>query len=131
MKKRGTAVEREIREKLYSKGIISFRVAGSGSTRKIPSLDLVAVYKNKVVGIEVKYLRKSKKLYLRKEQMEELREISKHIPVYIAVKIFQKGVYFVEFSNDVNGLSVDEIIVRGIPLDSFVEILKTKSLTLV
>ena len=43
IKRKGTNFERYLREKFFKSGIICFRVAGSGSTRKVPALDLICV----------------------------------------------------------------------------------------
>jgi len=126
IKRKGTNKERELREKLFKKGILSFRVAGSGSTRKIPALDLIVVYKNKAYGIEVKTMSKLKNVYLREEQLFKLLTISEYIEVWIAIYQRNIGWKFVKFKP----LRVipKDIIKKSMDLDQFVEYVKSKKI---
>ena len=126
IKRKGTNFERYLREKFFKGGIICFRVAGSGSTRKVPALDLICVYKGKSIGLEVKVLNSSNRLYIREEQYKELIEISKHMEVYIVVRIGKGRIYVISLSNYYYGISKDEIKEIGIPLEAFIEKMKTK-----
>ena len=69
-KSAGSNVERDLVRKFWEKGWSSIRVAGSGSMR-FPSPDIVAGRKDRMVVIECKLTKETKK-YLTKKEIEDL-----------------------------------------------------------
>lgn len=78
MKRKGSRTERELLHMLYSEGFGVLRVAGSGSAT-IPATDLIAAKDGRMLAIECKSGKKEIKRYLQKEQVEELRLLSKRM----------------------------------------------------
>ncbi len=70
----GANAERELLKLFWKNDIACVRIAGSGVS-KFPCPDLLAGNKIKILAIEVKYTKKSRK-YIRKEQMNELISFS-------------------------------------------------------
>lgn len=107
MKRRGSNVERELQRKLWDKGIVCLRIAGSGSS-SYPALDLLALYKGKVFGFEVKSTRLNT-IYLKDIQIDELeriRDIGK-IKIYIAVKFIGRKWYFFDLEKVKDNKKID------------------------
>lgn len=99
MKRKGTRVERELIDLLWSMGYAAVRVAGSGSSGH-PSPDILAGKDGDRYAIEVK-MRSNLPVYIEEEQIEELLKFSRifgAIPC-IAVKISRKGWRFLHPSH--------------------------------
>ncbi len=69
-KHKGTRAERELFHMLWDNGWATLRSAGSGSTPK-PNPDLIASNNNRVLAIECKSIKNTKK-YFEKIEIEEL-----------------------------------------------------------
>jgi len=123
-KQKGSAKERILRDKLYNRGLLVFRIAGSGSTRKIPATDLIVVYKGKTIGLEVKSAQKLRNFRISDTQIAKLIEISKHLEVWFAVYIKGIGWKFVRFEGCrvINKYDIE----KGLNIDQFVSYIKNE-----
>ena len=92
--RKGANAERELIHKLFKMGFSVARVAGSGST-SLPSPDIIALNKTKILAIECKAWSQAY-LNIPLKQMAELRSWSTNAGAdfYIAWKIPHKGWFF-------------------------------------
>ena len=99
-KRKGTRAERELSHMFWETGLwATMRAAGSGSTTT-PCADLLASNGKRLLAIECKSLKQSKK-YLNLKDVEELREFSKKFGAepWIGVRFDKIGWYFLELKN--------------------------------
>lgn len=76
-KRKGSSVEREVVSKLREKGFAVLRAPASGSKRKDPVPDIVALKNGVIILIEMKSIREGNKIYIRKEQAEGIMDFAK------------------------------------------------------
>lgn len=82
--------ERDLALKLWKKGFAVIRAPASGSkTRRIVYPDLVAIRNGVILVFEVKTIHEKRPIYIRKQQVEKLKEFLKRSGGhgFIAVKI--------------------------------------------
>lgn len=77
-KKKGSRTERELLHLLFKEGWQPCRIAGSGSAT-IPAPDLIAGKNGRILAIECKSGKGSIRRYLKKEQIEELKELAERM----------------------------------------------------
>ncbi len=118
-KKKGSDAERELISLFWDNGWAAIRAAGSGSTR-YPCADLVAGNRARLLAIECKLTKDSKK-YVKKEEIEQLREFSSKIGAepWLALKFPKTGWFF---------LSLDDLEEKNDSFAGSVELAKTKGL---
>jgi len=128
---KGFFYERDLARRLWKYGFAVIRAPASGSRAKhLKYPDLVAIYKGRVLAIEVKTTRGEKPVYIRGEQLSKLLSFSLRAGAepYIAVKFIGSGEWvFVTvdkltrldsggFKLDVddveNGISLNELVKR-------------------
>ncbi len=122
-KTRGCNYERQLVDLLYSRGFATVRVAGSGA-RSIPSPDIVACRKGKILAIECKTSRRNQ-VYISEDQIKNLVGYSQAAgaEALVAVKFRQREWYFVHASEipRTNGshlvLSKDTAAQKGLTLE--------------
>ena len=125
MKAKGARAERELFHYLWDNGWAVLRVAGSGST-SMPAPDLLAGNRNRFLAIECKSL-KSKTQYLKKEQMNELKEFAEHFGAepWVGVRFDNKGWFFFPLANIPDtgnkslSISFEFAKEKGLDLESF------------
>jgi Holliday junction resolvase len=93
-KRRGCNYERQLVDLLHSRGFAAVRVAGSGA-KALPTPDIVACRKGKILAIECKTTRKNQ-VYLPDQQVKELAQYSKTAGArpLLAIKFTQQQWYF-------------------------------------
>ncbi len=93
-RRRGFAHERDLVLKFWSHGFAVMRAPASGSkAKRVLYPDIVAIYKGRVIAVEVKTVREPRSIYIDGDQYEKLVEFSKRAggEAYIAVKIIGSG----------------------------------------
>ena len=98
-KSKGSVFERQLIKMFWDSGWAASRVAGSGSSSFF-SPDVIAGKNGRVIVIEAK-VSSSKKKYLTKEEVLQLKEFSKIFgaEAWIAVKFKNNNVKFVSLNN--------------------------------
>ncbi|MCY0858984.1 MAG: Holliday junction resolvase Hjc [Sulfolobaceae archaeon] len=100
-KRRGASVERRLVSRLRERGFAVIRAPASGSKRKDSIPDIVAMKSGVILAIEVKSRNGGKKIYIRKEQLDGIKDFSKRAGAepFIAVKLGEnREVLFVNLS---------------------------------
>jgi Holliday junction resolvase len=124
-RKRGFRAERELVQKLWSKGFAVVRGPASGSgARKIFYPDVVAIYKGSIYVFEVKY-RSSKghTVYLEKEKVKKLKEFATRANAQTLLAIrFKGGKWYI--------IPLDSQSLEDVGARYKVDIQKTKSIEL-
>lgn len=94
-KKKGTRAERELFHMLWDSGWATLRSAGSGSTPK-PSPDLITGNNDRILAIECKSIKGTKKYFDNKE-INELLQFSKIFGAepWLAVRFDKNGWFFI------------------------------------
>ncbi len=93
-KSKGIRAERELIYKFWSKGWAALRVAGSGSMH-FPSPDLLVGNKTRVLGIECKVTKSTRK-YFKKEEIKNLGVFCEYFGAepWVAVKFHREPWFF-------------------------------------
>lgn len=131
-KRKGFSHERDLARRLWSYGLAVIRAPASGSKVKhLVYPDLVALYKGKILVIEVKTTSKPRSIYIEKDKVSRLLEFARRASgeAYIAVKIIGTGEWrFIPVGKLVNAGSKyklpREAIESGIKLEALVSELK-------
>ncbi|BBG23996.1 Holliday junction resolvase Hjc [Sulfuracidifex tepidarius] len=140
-KRKGTSVELFLFKKLRDKGFAVTRAPASGSKRKDPIPDIIAMKKGIIVLIELKSRSKEGKIYVSKEQAEGAKEFADKSGGYLFLGIKTPSTFkFLDFSKlrstkggnyvadeptvDKEGLSFEDLLKfvdnkLGISLDTF------------
>ena len=94
-KSKGTRYERELFHMFWDNGFVALRTAGSGST-PLPAPDLIASNSRKILAIECKALKSTRK-YFTKREINELNEFSIKFGAepYIGIRFDRIGWFFV------------------------------------
>ena len=111
----GCNAERELLHLFWNSGWACIRVAGSGSS-KYPSPDLIASNKSRILAIECKTSKYSKK-YLKKDDLEQIKQFASLFSAepWIGVRFNGKGWYFIMCEDlKITGSSflIDEEVIR-------------------
>jgi Holliday junction resolvase len=95
-KTRGCNYERQLVDLLYERGFAAVRVAGSGA-KPLPTPDIVACRKGKILAIECKTTRKNQ-VYLKDDQVDDLKAYSKTAGAepLLAIKFLQQKWFFLK-----------------------------------
>ena len=125
-KTKGINAERELIHLFYSKGWMSCRVAGSGSSR-YPSPDIIAGNRLRKLAIECK-VTKDKKKYLNKYDIEQLKEFCNVFGAepWFAVKFGSSNLLFLsmeDIEKTENGYVIDSKVSerRGLLLEELIK----------
>lgn len=105
-KRKGSAHERELANKLWSMGLAVLRGCSSGGgVRKRYVPDLVVMGKGFVLVIEVKYRAEPANIRIEAEKVRKLLEFARRSNgnAYVAVKYAREPWRFLEISDDING----------------------------
>ncbi|AEB94466.1 Holliday junction resolvase Hjc [Metallosphaera cuprina] len=131
-KNKGSNVERYILSLLRENGFAVIRSPASGSKRKDPAPDLIALKGGVILLIEVKSRKDRKNVYVTKEQMEGILEFSRRSggELFLAIKEpkILKFVPVKEIRRTEGGNYVvsEEVIERGLKLDELVRYVESK-----
>ncbi|ADV64812.1 Holliday junction resolvase Hjc [Desulfurococcus mucosus] len=125
---RGFQHERDLARRLWEHGFAVVRAPASGSRARVLRYpDIVAIYRGRVIALEVKTLREEKPVYVRREQVEKLAEFSRRAGAmpFIAVKYVGEGEWFL--------VPLDRLVEAGegnykIPVEAVREGLRLKAL---
>jgi len=95
-KRKGTRYERELVHMFHDSGFSVVRSAGSGST-PLPAPDLIVSNSKRILAIECKAIKSTRKYFPEKE-INELNEFSEKFGAepYIAIRFDRKGWFFVK-----------------------------------
>jgi Holliday junction resolvase len=96
-KRKGSRAERELLHMFWNTNIwAALRLPGSGST-PLPSPDIIASNKAKILAIECKSIKKTTK-YLEKEKIQQLKEFSSKFGAepWLAIRFDNIGWYFLQ-----------------------------------
>lgn len=130
---RGFQHERDLAWRLWEHGFAVIRAPASGSrTRRLAYPDIVGIYKGKVIACEVKTTRKPRLIYLRKDQVDKLKEFARRAggEAYIAVKHIGSGTWVfvpIDSLEETTGgryKVTKELIARGIRLEALISMIK-------
>lgn len=131
-KRRASGIERQILSLLRDRGFAVIRAPASGSKRKDPIPDIIALKHGIILLIEVKSRKEPGKVYIEKWQAEGIYEFAKKSggELFLAVK-FPRLLKFVKFEKlrktDAGNYVVDEdVIEQGMSLDDFVRYVESK-----
>lgn len=105
-KRKGSAHERDLANKLWSMGLAVLRGCSSGGgVRKRFVPDIVAMGKGFVLVIEVKYRKEPTTIKIEGEKVRKLLEFAERAggDVYIAVKFKKEGWRFIQISHNADG----------------------------
>ncbi|QKR00964.1 endonuclease [Metallosphaera tengchongensis] len=131
-KSRGSDVERYVLSLLRNKGFAVIRSPASGSKRKDPAPDIVAMKEGVILLIEVKSRKSKGNVYLTREQAEGIMEFSRKSggELFVAVKNPRslKFVSFNELKKTEGGNYVisREAIENGKDLDALIRYVEAK-----
>ncbi|MEM1638947.1 MAG: Holliday junction resolvase Hjc [Desulfurococcaceae archaeon] len=130
---RGFSHERDLARKLWDHGLAVIRAPASGSKgKKLLYPDIVAIYKGKVIAVEVKTMKKAKTLYIDSYQVRKVLEFVERAggEAYVAVKIIGSGEWIfipvskLEKTGNNNYKLRKESLSEGIRLEALVSIMK-------
>jgi Holliday junction resolvase len=131
-KRRGSAVERYIVNKLYAKGFACVRAPASGSKRKNPVPDIIALKGGVILSIEVKSRRSDDSVYISREQGEGILRFSERSggELFIAIKNTSE-LKFIPFSKlrktkGGNFVADKEVISSGLSMEDLVRLVESK-----
>ncbi len=95
-KEKGTRAERELLHLFWEQGWASSRMAGSGSI-PLPSPDIIAGTKDRVLAIECKSIKKGGK-YFYKEEIEQLKEFADRFGAepWLGIRFDNIGWFFIQ-----------------------------------
>lgn len=99
-KRKGTRAERELLRMFWNTNVwAALRLPGSGST-PLPSPDIIASNKTKILAIECKSIKKTTK-YLEKEKIQQLKEFSDKFGAepWFAIRFDNIGWFFIQAHN--------------------------------
>ncbi|MEM0068014.1 MAG: Holliday junction resolvase Hjc [Saccharolobus sp.] len=131
-KSRGTAVEREIVNKLREKGFAVLRAPASGSKRKDSVPDIIALKNGIIILIEMKSRKDGGRVYVRKDQAEGILDFARKSGGFLFLGVKKPGILkFVPFSKlrrtEAGNYVVDpEDIMDGLDVDGLVRIAEAK-----
>ncbi len=128
-KKKGCDAERELQHMFWKEGWACVRVAGSGSTRH-PSPDIIASNGKYILAIEIKVINSFYK-YIKKEQVDELKEFSKKFGAqpWIAIKFKRKPWMFIsveDMKETTKGyvIDIDKGNIVGLKFEELIKLLE-------
>ena len=131
-KRRGTEEERRILTLLRDRGFAVIRAPASGSKRKDPVPDIVAMKNGVILLIEVKSRRNGKQVYVMRNQAEGILEFAHKSggEFFLAVKR-PRELRFLRFSelrrtNGGNFVATEDNIKAGMDLDGLVRYVESK-----
>ncbi|MGC9105959.1 MAG: Holliday junction resolvase Hjc [Thermoprotei archaeon] len=132
VKSRASSLERYVLSRLRDKGFAVMRAPSSGSKRKDPVPDLVAMKDGVILLIEVKSKQEEGTIYVKKEQAEGILEFARRSggEPFLCVR-FPHETRFVEFSKlrktQGGNYAVDvEVAKQGMTLDELVRYVESK-----
>lgn len=99
-KAKGSSVERQIVSKFRERGFAVVRAPASGSRRRDPIPDIIAMKNGIIVLIEMKSRKSNNRVYIKKEQALGIYEFAKKAggELFIGVKI-PSGTFFIKFND--------------------------------
>lgn len=130
---RGFAHERDLVRRLWKHGLAVIRAPASGSrARTVLYPDIVAIYKGKVVAIEVKTAKTPRSIYIESIQVEKLLEFVNRAggEAFIAVKVIGTGEWIfvpvskLERTEGGNYKLSKDYITSGIKLEALISLIK-------
>lgn len=131
-KRRGSEVERRVLSLLRDRGFAVVRSPASGSKRKDPVPDIVAMKGGIILLIEVKSRRKGGQVYVQREQAEGILEFTHRSggELFLAVKR-PRELKFLRFSDlrktdGGNYVASEDAIKSGLNLDELVRYVESK-----
>ncbi|AWR97602.1 endonuclease [Acidianus sulfidivorans JP7] len=131
-KAKASNIERQILSSLRDRGFAVVRAPASGSKRKDPIPDIVALKNGVILLIEVKSRKSKNKVYISKEQAEGILDFARKSggEIFIAVK-FPKFLKFVKFeklrkTESGNFVADESTINEGLTLDDIVRYVEAK-----
>ncbi|MQL55158.1 Holliday junction resolvase Hjc [Acidianus ambivalens] len=131
-KRKGTSVEHYILSSLRDKGFAVVRAPASGSKRKDPIPDIIAMKNGVILLIEVKSRKEKNKVYVPRSQAEGIINFAKKSggELFLAVK-FPKFLKFIPFSKlriteSGNYVADEEVIEEGLSLEDLVRAVEAK-----
>jgi|ECHhosMinimDraft_1075155.scaffolds.fasta_scaffold07715_2 Holliday junction resolvase len=131
-KRRGTEEERRILTLLRDRGFAVIRSPASGSKRKDPVPDIVAMKDGVILLIEVKSRRNGKQVYVKRDQAEGILEFAHRSggELFLAVKR-PRELRFLKFSelrrtDGGNFVATEDAIRAGLDLDALVRYVESK-----
>ncbi len=130
--RKGFEKERDLVHRFWRAGVAAVRAPASGARAKhIFYPDVVAIYKGRVIVLEVKYRGEPGPVYVEKEKLEKLRDFAERAgaEVYIAVKYGRSEWRFIkpeDCRETGNGVRVDPDLLRekGLTLQGIIGRLK-------
>jgi Holliday junction resolvase len=130
-KAKGSNVERQVLSLLRDRGFAVVRAPASGSKRKDPAPDIIALKLGQIVLIEMKS-RKQGKVYITREQAEGIAEFARKSggELFIGVKL-PRLLKFVPFSKvkrteGGNYVVDEELIEEGLDIDGLTRYVEAK-----
>jgi len=131
-KSKGSSIEREVVSKLRDKGFAVIRAPASGSKRKDPVPDIIALKSGVIILIEMKSRKEGDRIYVKREQAEGLLEFKEKSGglLFLGVKK-PKILKFIPFdrlrkTEAGNYVADPEVITEGIDIDGLVRIVESK-----
>ncbi|ABP96066.1 MULTISPECIES: Holliday junction resolvase Hjc [Metallosphaera] len=131
-KARGSNVERYILSLLRDRGFAVIRSPASGSKRKDPAPDIVALKMGVILLIEVKSRKREGHVYITREQADGIMEFSRRSggELFLAVKN-PKMLKFIRFqdlkrTDGGNYVATQEVIEKGIDIDGLSRYVESK-----
>ncbi|WP_016730157.1 Holliday junction resolvase Hjc [Saccharolobus islandicus] len=130
-KRKGSAVERNIVGKLRDKGFAVVRAPASGSKRKDPIPDIIALKSGVIILIEMKSRKdKEGKIYVRREQAEGIMEFARKSGGTLFLGVKKPGVLkfipFDELRRTETGNYVADSEIEGLDLEDLVRLVEAK-----
>nr|4TKD_A Chain A, Holliday junction resolvase Hjc [Saccharolobus solfataricus P2]4TKD_B Chain B, Holliday junction resolvase Hjc [Saccharolobus solfataricus P2]4TKD_C Chain C, Holliday junction resolvase Hjc [Saccharolobus solfataricus P2]4TKD_D Chain D, Holliday junction resolvase Hjc [Saccharolobus solfataricus P2] len=128
-KRKGSAVERNIVSRLRDKGFAVVRAPASGSKRKDPIPDIIALKNGVIILIEMKS-RKDGKIYVRREQAEGIIEFARKSGGSLFLGVKKPGVLkfipFEKLRRTETGNYVADSEIEGLDLEDLVRLVEAK-----
>ncbi|BBD74003.1 endonuclease [Sulfodiicoccus acidiphilus] len=131
-KRRGSTVERYIVNRLTAKGFACLRAPASGSKRKQPVPDIVALKDGVIIIIEVKSRASEENIYVNRDQAEGITKFSERSggELFLAIKS-PSGIRFLDFSKlrqtrGGNFVADKNLISSGMSLEDLVRHVESK-----
>ncbi|PVU78268.1 endonuclease [Sulfolobus islandicus] len=130
-KRKGSAVERNIVGKLRDKGFAVVRAPASGSKRKDPIPDIIALKSGVIILIEMKSRKdKEGKIYVRRGQAEGIMEFARKSGGTLFLGVKKPGVLkFIPFDKlrrTETGNYVADSEIEGLDLEDLVRLVEAK-----
>lgn len=131
-KRKASSIERQILSILREKGFAVIRAPASGSKRKDPIPDIIALKHGIILLIEVKSRKERGKVYIDRWQAEGILEFAKKSggELFLAVK-FPRFLKFVKFeslrkTDSGNYVADEEVIDEGMDIEGFIRYVESK-----